>query len=348
MKFTYRMSNYPTQRSMGRFRDEELGFEDDTQPHAAMIPWIDIHQHGHLGSWNDRHQIDISNGYAVVMIANHAHFSPYRPMQPTDVRHQWDSVIRRSHAISRSHFFDAYVAIAMHMTRTRVENPETVMSAMEEYVTLPEVLAVGETGIVLNTTQVDDPWTLEEQREVVSRHMAVARAADLPVICHTPSSMKSTGSPYVRGKTEGGHDFPPVTETGFEGGLNPEAAKREATEIDIDIADSVGLAQDRVLIDHATPETAEYVLDHSDCFVGFSIGQTIHDAEFLDVAEIVKTHGPDRIVLDTDFSGVAMNTPFGMKEAILELLRLGIAPETVRQVVYENPRSMLGLDSLPA
>jgi hypothetical protein len=36
--------------------------------------------------------------------------------------------------------------------------------------------------------------------------------------------------------------------------------------------------------------------------------------------------------------------PFAMKRAILDLVREGVAEDDVRQVVYENPKEVLGLE----
>lgn len=334
---------------MGRFRDEELGFQDDTPPDATLIPWIDIHQHGQTLSWKDREEFDLSGGLAVVMIAAAAHYAPYRPMQPSDVRFLWDDAIRRSHAISRSHFFDARVAVGVHTTRTRKQNYEELLEVLPAYADLDEVVAIGETGISVNTNQYADPWSVDEQRTVVAEQMRIAADAGLPFLCHTPTMSKGRETKWIRGKTEGGHDLPvPEDRTRSDRGLDPTTAKLDATKIDIELKDEVGLPDEQLVLDHAHPAMVPYVMDNTDCYVSFSVGQWVRETDATHVAETIEEYGPERVMIDTDAAGLYLSDAFAMKTTILDLLRLGIDVDDVRTVVYENPREVLGLSHLPA
>ncbi len=334
---------YPSRRPMGPFRDEEVGYDYTLPPGAGQIPWIDIHQHGHTASWNDRHEFDLSGGIAVVLVGGSS--GPYRPMDADELRYAWDSTLRQSHAISRSHFFEAYVALAIHTTRTRTERYEELLEVLPEYAALDEVVAIGETGVSLNNVGAAEAWSLSEQRTVVREQMRIARDAGLPVLCHTPSRMKSGGSEFVKSKTEGGHSY--ATPASGDDQLDPETAKLDATRIDVELADEAGLPHEQLVIDHAAPEIAPFVMESTDCYLSFSVGSAIHDIGIGEVAETISEYGPDRIVVDSDVTGMAENRPFAMKEAILDLLRYGLSPDTVRQVVYENPREIVGLSELP-
>lgn len=339
----------PTRRSLGRFRDEDVGFDQELPPDAAFIPWIDIHQHGHEGSWNTRHEFDISGGLATVMVSNAAHSAPYRPMTASDLQFLWDSTLRRSHAISRSHFFDAYVAVGIHTTRTQTKNYEELLDILPAYTELEKVVAIGEIGISLNTVQVAEPWTLDEQKEVVASQMEIARDTDTPVLIHTPKVMKREGDKFVRGKTEGGHNLSVSNDLPAEQTLNPETAKIDAVQMDIELADQVGISDELLVVDHAEEEIVPFVMDNTNCYLGFTLYGHPEDnhPDIEVVADTIEEYGPDRIVIDTDTGGVAEHRPFALKEIILDLLRLDIPPEDVRQVVYENPREILGLDYLP-
>lgn len=325
----------PTQRPMGRFRDDELGFRDERSSDATLIPWIDSHTHLHTLSWSDRQQVDLSGGLAVVMVAAAAHYSPYRPIHPEDVRFLWDDAIRRSHAISRSHFFDSHVAVAVHTVGRKVDYEE-LLDDLPAYAELDEVVAIGETGISM--TQYTDPWPVEDQKEVVVAQMRIADDANLPLICHTPSITK--GEAWLRGKTEEGHDL-------AEPVLDRDSAKLDAVEIDVEFKDEAGLPDRRLVLDHAHPSMVPFVMESTDCYLSFSVGQWYRDTDVEDVADAIDEYGPDRIMVDTDAAGFNLNEPFGMKKAILDLLRMGIDEAAIRKVVYENPRSVLGLSSLP-
>ncbi|WP_331234113.1 TatD family hydrolase [Natronorarus salvus] len=268
-------------------------------------------------------------------------------MAAEELRLLWDGTLRQSHAVSRSHFFDAYVALAVHTTRTRTENWESLVELLSEYATLDEVVAIGETGISLQTAGDADPWTLKEQRMVVGEQMRVARETGLPVLCHTPSDMKSNETAFIRSKTEGGHDHAPDAGSQAGDSLAAETAKRGATEISVQIADDVGLPDEQLVIDHASSQITPFVLESTGCYLSFSVGSTIHEVNIEAVADAIDRYGPDRILIDSDITGMAEINPFAMKEAILDLLRLGVSPADVRRVIYENPREILGLSDLP-
>jgi predicted metal-dependent TIM-barrel fold hydrolase len=338
---------YPSQRDMGKFQNEELDFEQEMPVDATHIPWIDIHQHGHHGSWNDRHEFDISGGLGVVFVASDTMYAPYRPVEPNDLRFLWDSAIRRCHAISRSHFFKPYVALGVHTTRNRTKNYDDLIEILPEYAKLEEVKAIGETGISLNTVQVSNPWPIEKQKEVVADQMKVAKDLELPFLCHTPKSMKSTGDRWVRGKTESGHNLKPQPGNGTGSSLDPKTASIDATKIDIELADRIGLPHDQLLIDHITDDSIQFVMESAECYVGFTMYGHPSHPPIETLAETIREYGADRIVVDTDTGGTKKHTPFALKEVILDLLRLDISPEEIRKAVYENPRELLGLDSFP-
>lgn len=327
----------PFARSMGTFRNEELGNEMDVPPQAADMPWIDNHTHAHTISWEDRQKVDLAGGYALVCIASTAHYAPYRPMGPEDVRHQWDDTIRHANIIDRSHLFEPYVATGIH-TLTPKADWEELIEVLPEYAAQPEVAAIGETGI--DHIQYGEPWPLEEQRAVVAAQMEVARESELPVLCHTPSLSKEEGEWELPKTEEGGDLAEPVFEAD-----NP---KLKATEIDVELKDDVGLSDEQVVFNHGHPSIAEFVLESTDCYLSVSTGQWIRETDSGDIAEIIETYGPDRVMIDTDTMGGVKTDKFAIRRTIIELLQHGIAPEDVRKVVYENPRSVLGLTHLPA
>ena len=61
------------------------------------------------------------------------------------------------------------------------------------------------------------------------------------------------------------------------------------------------------------------------------------------VAAAIEEYGPDRVLVETDCANVLDTDVFSVKRTILELYRLGIDIDDIRQVVFENPRSVYGL-----
>jgi hypothetical protein len=326
-------SDYPTKRPIGvapgdRTRGERY------DPAVANIPWIDSHQHTHTLSWSDRETFELTGAEALIAIASSYYWSPYRPVQPDDVRFLWDDALRRATQIADSHFFDQYLAIAVH-TWSRVEEWETLLDVLPAYCELDEVVAIGETGI--ESIQHTEQWPLEEQREVVAAQMDVARETGLPVIVHTPGGSDKGSLPlWHEGRYEeaDANFADPV--------LDPDDPKLEATEIDVELADEVGLPDQQVVVDHADPSIVPFVMENTDCYLNFTL-TWFRTVDVGDVAETIRTYGPDRVMIDTDLLGPMKGDPFTMKRAIFDLVRAGIDPDDVRQVVYENPKDVFGI-----
>lgn len=320
----------PTKRDVG------VPPETGESPDPVNVPWIDVHQHTQSLTWNDRERFDLSGCEAAVAIAAGYYWVPYRPVRADDVRFVWDDALRRAAAFDHRHFYDQYVAVGVH-TWSRVEDAADALAALPEYCEHDRVVAIGETGI--ESTHHTVSWPLEEQREVVREQFRVARETELPVLVHTPGSSKGDVDPRdAHSYEEGNRNFTdPVLPT--------EGTKREAVEIDLELADEVGLADDRLVIDHADESVREFVLENTDCYLAYSVSAPwLRGVDARDVAGAIEAHGSDRIVVDTDLIGAMRNDPFVMKRTILDLLRLGVPREDVRRVVYENPKRILGLE----
>jgi predicted metal-dependent TIM-barrel fold hydrolase len=330
--------SYPTQYPTGPISNAEIGFESTVPPAGAQIPWIDSHHHTQTLSWNDRERIDLSGGVGVVMIAATYHWSPYRPVRPEDVRFLWDDALKRSHDFNRSHFFNTYLSIGVH-TLARVDDVESVLEVMPEYCELDEVVAIGETGI--EPVQATSKWDIPEQRNVIERQMEIAKAQDLPVIIHTPTAKKGSKSTMTKSKVEEGHN--PTDRQ-----LPAESAKLDATKMDVEIADDAGLPHEQVVIDHADETNVEYVMEETKCYLSFSIGvEWLRGVGPETVAAAIEEYGPERIMIDSDRNGCLYADDYGMKRAILDLLRQGVSPADVRRIAYENPKEVFGLAELP-
>jgi uncharacterized protein len=211
-----------------------------------------------------------------------------------------------------------------------------LLAVLPQYCEQDRVIAVGETGI--ESTQHTTAWPLNDQRDVVREQFHVAREADLPVLVHTPGSDKGAlPGWYAHSYEEGNRNFTDPL-------LDPKIAKREAIEIDLALADEVGLPDERIVIDHANPEVAPLVLETTDCYLSFSVSAPwLRGIDPEAIAKTIETYGADRIILDTDLIGAMENDPFAMKRIAFDLLRLGIDRDDVQQVVYDNPKRVLGI-----
>lgn len=330
-------SNHPTRRPTdATYLDDDV---PDLPSSLLNLPWIDCHNHAQTLSWDDRERYALAGCESMVMVASGYHWTPYKPVAADDVRFLWDDAINRRRAIERSHFFDASLALGVH-TGVRIENPDDLLAAMDDYCRLPEVVALGETGVT--PTQHVESWGLDEQRAVVGAQMELADAHDLPIILHTPNRSSDTAPTYRRGIGRPGYEKntalatePVIT------GDNPEL---KAVEIDVEVARKAGLAEDRIVASHADPNNAEYLLERTDCHLSFTVGYPwLTGVTPADVAETVREYGPDRIMVETDCANVLRTDVLSVKRTILELYRLGIDEEDIRRIVLENPRDVFGL-----
>ncbi len=305
-------------------------------PEPVDVPWIDVHQHTQSLSWNDRERFDLAGCRAAVMIAAGYYWAPYRPVRAADVRFLWDDALRRGAAFDHRHFYEQYVAVGVH-TWAGVTDVEELLAVLPEYCAHDRVVAVGETGI--ESTHHTTAFPLEEQRDVVREQFAIAREAGLPVLVHTPGSSKGDVDPrHARRYEEGNRNFTAPL-------LPTEGTKREAVEMDVELAEEAGLADEQIVIDHADDTVREFVMENTGCHLAYSVSAPwLRGVDARDVAAAIEAHGSDRILVDTDLIGAMEHDPFVMKRTILDLLALGVPREAVRAVVYENPRRVLGLE----
>lgn len=339
--------DYPTARPTAAIADETAGRSRAAPPEAAAIPWIDIHQHTGTLSWDHHEKMDVSGARAVVMIAASYFQVPYRPVSASDWRFLWDQSLQRAAEISRNHFFDVYLATGLHFGAL-IEDVDELLAVLPEYCQLEEVVAIGETGI--DPVQSVSAWPLEEQQATLEAQMHVAREQGVPVILHTPgdrdgspveSSVPAQFSRTVTPKFE--YEGKPDTDGQFD---DMTDAKRQAAKLDVEAADEVGLPHEQVVIDHGTPAIADYVLEETGCYLSLSLVRQFETVGPEDVAAVIEEHGSDRLLVDSDLlAGLyADDAALTMRRMTLDLLRLGVDPDDVRNVVYENPKTVLGLE----
>ena len=326
----------PTKRPTDATHLEDL---PDPPTELLNLPWIDVHNHAHTLSWADRERFALAGCEAMVMVASGHHWTPYKPVRADDVRYLWDDAINRRPTIERSHFVETHLAVGVQ-TGIRVENPEPLVDSMAEYCSLDAVVAVGEIGI--RPSQRVSTWSLDEQRWLVERQLAIAADHDLPAILHTPSALKRPDREYRSGYDVPGYET--NRSLAREPVIDADRPNLEAVKLDVEAAREVGLPDERVVASHADPENLSYLLDETDCFASFTIGHpwmTGVGAET--VADAIDEYGSDRIMVDTDAANVVDSDVFSIKRAIMDLYRFGIDEDAIRQVVLENPREVFGI-----
>lgn len=327
---------YPSQRPMGEFRTdvraEEVGFPDDVSPEQSLIPWIDIHGHHHTLTWHELEKLDLIGCSLVVMsIGNIGDLSPYRPISIEDIQMYWDQAIRLSHAISRSHSYEAKVAIGIHTTNGPIDRIDRLIEKIPAYAALDEVVALSETGITM--IQEHETFPIPDQRRLIQKQLQLAKEADLPAILHTPTISKG-GSEYANISLET-HDTGDLV-------LNPDTAKLDAVKIDVEIANEVDFPENKLVLTHGHLSSAPWILENTDCYVSFTVGNATRDVAIADIIHAIEQYGTDRIMIDTDCARLKDFDTFEIRRTILELIRQGVSSEDVRRVVHDNQQAVLG------
>ncbi len=331
---------YPTERPIDAAAVDEAD-RDSIPPELANVPWIDVHNHAHTLSWNEREQFTLSGCQGMVMMAAAYYWTPYCPAAPADVRYLWDDALNRLGQIRESHGFDAKLGVGIHAGK-RVADYEDLLAVMPEYCALEEVAAVGEIGVI--PAQHAERWSLDDQETVMRRQMEIAADHDLPAVAHTPpdiANVERVEVPYRQRGPIPGYELDMSLQQ--DPVLDGEDVKLAATELDVELKDEAGLADDRLVLSHADGRIAPYVMENTDCYLSFTISYPwLLGTTPRDVVAVVEEYGPDRVLLETDSAGILRGDVFSFKRTMFDLYRLGLDVETIRQVVYENPREVLG------
>lgn len=304
------------------------------------LPWIDVHNHAHTLSWEDRERYALAGCERMIMVASGYHWTPYKPVRSHDIRFLWDDAINRRQAIERNHFYEAKLSLGVH-TGVPIEDPDQLFEAMYEYCSLDSVVAIGETGVT--PTQHALEWPLADQRAAVQAQLELAATFDLPVILHTPNRSRDRRRSYRPGIGMTGYEkHRELNQEPVIDGENPEL---EAVRIDVETMADAGFDESRAVVSHTDPNNVEYLLEETDCYASFTIGHSwLTGVTAEDVAIAIDTYGPERIMVDTDCANVVRTDPFAIKRVIFELYRLGIDVDDIKTVVHDNPRLVFDFD----
>jgi len=143
-----------------------------------------------------------------------------------------------------------------------------------------------------------DDMTAEEDR-VFRRQIELAIEADLPILIHTPHRDKKRG-----------------------------------TERTISVVKEMGIAPERVLVDHNTEETLPITLD-SGCWAGHSI----YPATKMDEArmvQLVQRYGSERIIINSA-ADWGVSDPLKVRKTADAMKAAGFDDDVIDQVVWRNP-----------
>ena len=136
---------------------------------------IDSHTHIYLAGYQPIEEM-VKAGYeAVVQCA----YIPVRPSGASTVRDLFEWLIFSERERCRKYGLECYVAVGIHPRCAPRADYKGVLGAVEEYLTAPGVVALGEVGL-----------EAEGHVELLRDQLKIAKRLDRPAIIHTPKRNK--------------------------------------------------------------------------------------------------------------------------------------------------------------
>ncbi|MDP2726112.1 MAG: TatD family hydrolase [Dehalococcoidia bacterium] len=122
----------------------------------------------------------------------------------------------------------------------------------------------------------------------------------------------------------------------------PQKNKAEVTQLAMEVISQVGISLDLVVIDHMDSRIIEAVRDFGSWMALSVQPPKISEKE---AAALVQAHGPNRLMLNSDLAG-GMSDVLSLPKAIFEMKTLGLSPEHIRKVTFENAQTFYRVDPL--
>lgn len=188
-----------------------------------------------------------------------------------------------------------HATIALNPKEANDPRCREVLAEVPRYLLKDGVVAVGEVGY--------DSMTPEED-EVFAAQLQMARAAELPVLVHTPHRDKLAG-----------------------------------TRRTLDVVHESGLAPERVLVDHLNETNVALVRD-AGAWAGFSIYPDTKMDEDRMVA-LLKEYGTERMIVNSA-ADWGRSDPLKTAKTGRAMLAAGFTDDDVDQVLWRNPVAFYG------
>jgi predicted metal-dependent TIM-barrel fold hydrolase len=114
---------------------------------------------------------------------------------------------------------------------------------------------------------------------------------------------------------------------------SPHRDKKRGIVLSLEIAKEMGLAMEKLVIDHNNEETVEHTLD-SGAWAAFTIyPHTKMGSQRM--VEIVRTYGPERIIVDSS-ADWGVSDPLSVPKTARLMIESGIEESTVEAVTWQN------------
>jgi len=209
----------------------------------------------------------------------------------------WDYLLEVQLSRAAEHYMTGYAMLCVNMASSPRDDSARLFTLLPSYLTRAGVVAIGEVGFEPYSRTCPD---LGQQATWIRRQLEISRDTGTPIVIHTP---------------------------------NPPEDKRQYTERVLDLCRVVQIPMTQVAIDHGAPANARLALE-AGAYLGISVqpfrGMTPEGA-----AELVRTYGPHRIMLNSDCSPLHSD-PLAVPKTVYALRRHGVPDATIEAVSRRN------------
>jgi len=289
----------PVRRSIKRIPQSTKGLLKKIYLEVKVMRIIDPHLHLNMMRGKDLDALAIAGVEAAVLPI--PHIMPWMQSAANLIK-MWDNFVEFQVKHPASLGIHVRVLLGIPFYGMAEEAVEECLQKLPEYLQHPNVCGVGEIGMDAG---------IEVEERLFRVHLQIAKEANLPVVCHTPTPKE------------------------------PQAQ----TVLDqiIRVIHEEGFPIDRAVLDHSGKNTIKTRIAEMDARIGLSLCYDKLRPE--DAAEIVRDfpEARDRIFINSEF-GNSGEGYFSVPRAVRDMRMVGVSRDVIDQVVWDNPKKFFNLD----
>jgi predicted metal-dependent TIM-barrel fold hydrolase len=217
----------------------------------------------------------------------------------------WDYLLEVQLPRAAEHFMTGHAMVCVNMASSPRDDAARLFALLPAYLKRPGVVAIGEVGFEPHSRTCPD---LAQQEAWIRLQLEMSRDTPMPIVIHTP---------------------------------NPPDEKRRYTDRVLDLCRAVNIPMTQVAIDHGASANIPLALE-AGAYVGISVqpfrGMTPEGA-----SELIRTYGPERIMLNSDCSPFHSD-PLAVPKTVYALRRRGVPEATIEAVSRGNAEQFYRLE----